>query len=74
MARTSRAVDSVEVDLGVEMDDKVDVDDDGDNGERIGSYHIASEKVCGCTLARYQSYILATVAVFVIMKMIVVMI
>jgi hypothetical protein len=58
VARTSRVVvvDGV-VDV-VEKEDKTDEDEDRDNGKGIGNYCNASEKVCGCTLARYQSYFL----------------
>ena len=70
-------------DFGVEKEENDD--EDRDNGEGIESYRDASEKVCDCTLARFQSCILtltqnriyltlATVAVFVVVKMIVVMI
>ena len=88
MARTPRVVDDVDVDIveddfGVEKEDKIGEEMDKDIGMGIGSYRNASEKVCGCTLARYQSciltltqdrihLILATVAVFVVVKMIVV--
>ena len=90
MVRTSRVVDGGDgvggvVDFGVEKEDKTDDDEDRDNGKEIGSYRNASEKVYGCTLARFQSCILtltqnrihltlATVVVFVIVKMIVVVI
>ena len=68
------------VDFVVEKEDKTD-DDENDKG--VECYRNASEKVCGCTLARYQSCFLtltqsrihltlATVAVFVTVKMIVV--
>ena len=84
MARTSRVVDLVvDDDFDVEKEDKTDDEEGRDNGRGIGSHRDASEKVCGCT--RYQSCILtltqnriqltlATVVVFVIVKMIVVVI
>jgi hypothetical protein len=69
--------------FGVEKEGKTDDDEDRDNGKGIGSYCDASEKVCGCTFARYQNCFLtltpkrihstlASVAVLVIVKMIVV--
>ena len=41
------------VDFVVEKKDKIDDVEDRDNGKGIGSYRNASEKVRGCTLARY---------------------
>ena len=48
-------VDDVDVedDFGVEKEDKSD-ERDRDIGKGIGNYRNASEKVCGCTLARYR--------------------
>ena len=68
-------------DFGVEKEDKIGEEMDKDIGMGIGSYRNASEKVCGCTLARYQSCILTLTqdrihlilaTVFVVVKMIVV--
>ena len=86
MARTSRVLDGVvvAVDFGVEKEDKPD-DEDRDNGKVVGFHRNVSEKICGCTLARYLSctltltqnwmhLTLATVAFFWILKMIVVVI
>ena len=84
MARTSGVVNAVGVvddDLGMEKENKDD-GGDRDNGKAIGSYRNASEKDCGCT-PRYQRCILplthnpihlnlATVAVFVIVEIVVV--
>ena len=80
--------DVEDVDFCVEKEDKTDDEEDRDNGKGVGSYRNASEKVCECTLVRYRScciltltqnriYLLtlvATVAVFVIVKIIVVVI
>ena len=71
------------VDFVVEKEDKTDDDENKNNDKGVECYRNASEKVCGCTLARYQSCFLtltqsrihltlATVAVFVTVKMIVV--
>ena len=46
-------VDIVEDDFGVEKEDKIGEEMDKDIGMGIGSYRNASEKVRGCTLARY---------------------
>jgi hypothetical protein len=83
VARTSRVVDDVvvalaAVDFGVEKEDKLDNDEDRDNGKGVGSHRNASERVCGCTLARYLTLTqnrthltLATVEVFLMIVVVV---
>ena len=54
MAETSRVVVvDVVVVVAVEKGDKIDDDEDRDNGKEIGNYCNVSQKVCGCILARY---------------------
>ena len=57
-SRVTVVVDGgVVIAFSVEKEDKTDEDEDNGNGNGVGSYCVASEKVCGCTLARYdQSY------------------
>ena len=55
MAETSRVVVDGVVVVAVEKEDKTDDNEDRDNGKQVGNYCDASEKDCGCTLARCQS-------------------
>ena len=87
-SRVVDGIDVVEDDgFGGERAGKTDDDEDRDIDKGVESYRSASEKVCGCgcTLARYQSCILTliqnrihltltTVAAFVIVKLILVVI
>ena len=64
-SRVTVVVDGgVVIAFSVEKEDKTDDDEDNGNGNGVGSYCNASEKVqlCGCTLARYQSYYFPTLS------------
>ena len=52
VAETSRVV-VVDGVVAVEKEDKIDDDEDRDNGKEIGNYCYVSQKVCACILARY---------------------